>query len=293
MTLGAKIRNLRKERSLTQTALCGDYITRNMLSQIENDLAVPSVSTLTYLARQLNVPVGYLLDDREPIFTYRKMQSIEQIRSLYAAGNWQGCIELCKQLGDFDDELALLLADCYLQEAKDLIKARRLESARHLLDTCKLFTERTRYPHAAIDKEATALLSFIEQLLNSPEATDWQAVTDDNDREEAELYAYLTLMRLIDNGKHELAAQLFDSLKLKNQRYRKHIHARLAAAAYNFQRACVLLKELVEEDPDNCPPFFLYKIYEDLESACKSISDYEGAYRSAIAKARLSEQFHN
>lgn len=293
MTLGNKIRALRKERSLTQSALCGDYITRNMLSQIENDLAVPSVSTLTYLADRLNVPVGYLLDEHEPIFTYRKMRSIDQIRSLYAAGNRKGCIDLCKQLGDFDDEIALLLADCYLQEAKEAAQARRLESARHLLDTCLLFTARTRYPHTAIDEEARGLQCFIEQLLNAPEETDWQAILSDSDREKTELFAYLTLMRLIDTGKHELAAQLFDSLTLQNQRYRKHIHARLAAAAYNFQRACTLLKELIEDDADDCPPFFLYKLCEDLENACKSISDYEGAYRAAIAKAHLSEQFHS
>lgn len=293
MTLGTKIKTLRKEHSLTQAALCGDYITRNMLSQIENDLAVPSISTLIYLAERLKVPVGYLLDEHESLFTYRKMQSIEQIRALYAAGNWQSCIDLCKQLGDFDDELALLLADCYLQGAKRAVEEMHLESARHLLGTCLLFTVRTSYPHAAIEEEANYLLHLIEQLLNAPDAASWQAIIAQNDSDKVELFTYLTLMQLIDNGKHELAAQLFDSLKLSNLRYRKHIHARLAAAAYNFHRARTLLTELVEENREDSQPFFLYKIYEDLESACKSISDYEGAYRSAVAKAHLSEQFHS
>lgn len=293
MTLGAKIRTLRKERGFTQNALCGDFITRNMLSQIENDQAVPSVSTLTYLANRLSVPVGYLLDENEPFFTYQKIQSIEQIRTLYAAGNWQGCIDLCKQLGDFDDELTLLLADCYLQEAKIAIRDSHLESARHLLDTCLLFTARTRYPHTAIDEEANRLLRLVEQFLNAPDAASWQMLLTDSDRGQSERFTYLILMQLIDNGKHELAAQLFDSLKLHNLHYRKHIHARLAAAAYNFQRARTLLNELVEEDASDCPAFFLYKIYEDLETACKSISDYEGAYRAAIAKSHLTEQFHS
>lgn len=293
MTLGNKIRNLRKERSLTQAALCGDQITRNMLSQIENDLAVPSVSTLTYLAQQLNVPIGYLLDGAQPFFAYRKMQLIEQIRALYKAESWQSCIDLCKQLGDFDDELALLLADCYLQQAKEALRTRHLESARHLLDTCLLFTARTCYPHAAIEEEASCLLALIVQLLNAPESADWQAILSESDRDKTELFAYLALMRLIDNGKHELAAGLFDSVQLQNPHYRKHIHARLAASAYNFQRACNLLKELVEEDPDSCPPFFLFEIYGELENCCKSISDYEGAYRAAIAKSHLAEQFHS
>ncbi len=292
MTLGAKIRTLRKERSLTQSALCGDYITRNMLSQIENDLTVPSVSTLTYFADRLNVPVGYLLDEHEPIFSYRKMRAIEQIRTLYAAGNWQGCIDECKQLGDFDDELALLLSDCYLKEAHTTAWAGHLESARHLLDTCLLFTAHTRYPHRDIETEATELLSFINQFLSAPEHA-WQTAVTDSNQDQTERFAYFTLLQLIDNGKHELAAQLFDNVKLQNLRFRKHVHARLAAAAYNFQRACSLLSELVEEAAADCPPFFLYKIYEDLENCCKSISDYEGAYRCAVAKAHLNEQFHS
>lgn len=293
MTLGSKIRTLRKERALTQTALCGDYITRNMLSQIENDLAVPSVSTLTYLAERLDVPIGYLLDEEQSFFSYRKMQSIEEIRSLYADGNWQGCIDLCKQLGDFDDELALLLADCYLHEAKNALAELHLASAKHLLDTCLRFTARTRYPHADIESEANGLCALIDQLLTAPDAAGWQIVIPEGDRDKAELYTYLSLMQLIDNGKHELAAQLFDNLKLNNLRFRKHIHARLAASAYNFQRACTLLGELVDEDASDPNPFFLYKIYEDLESACRSISDYEGAYRAAIAKSHLAEQFHS
>lgn len=293
MTLGNKIRTLRKERSLTQAALCGEQITRNMLSQIENDLAVPSVSTLTYLAKRLNVPIGYLLDDAQPFFPYHKMQLIDQIRALYTAENWQGCIDLCKQLGDFDDELAFLLADCYLRQAKEAIRARHLESARHLLDTCLLFTARTCYPHTAIEQEASLLLTMSEHLLNAPESADWQAILSERDRDNAELFSYLTLMRLIDNGKSDLAAALFDSVQLQNPHYRKHVHARLAASAYNFQRACNLLKELVEEDPDSCLPFFLYEIYEELENCCKSISDYEGAYRAAIAKSHLAEQFHS
>ena len=46
MTLGEKIRQVRLERGLTQEQLAGDRITRNQLSQIENDLAQPSMRTL-------------------------------------------------------------------------------------------------------------------------------------------------------------------------------------------------------------------------------------------------------
>ena len=41
MELGEKIRQARLEAGLSQRALCGDVITRNMLSQIETALPSP------------------------------------------------------------------------------------------------------------------------------------------------------------------------------------------------------------------------------------------------------------
>ena len=116
MTLGQRIKALRKERAMTQSALCGTFMTRNMLSQIENDQASPSLATVCYIAEQLQIPVGYLLDKEVSPLVYRKAGLIELIRTAYADGRWQDCIDHCKQLSDFDDELALLLSDCYLQE---------------------------------------------------------------------------------------------------------------------------------------------------------------------------------
>ena len=64
MELGEKIRQARLEAGLSQRALCGDSITRNMLSQIENGAAKPSMATLQYLARQLHKPVGFFLEEQ-------------------------------------------------------------------------------------------------------------------------------------------------------------------------------------------------------------------------------------
>ena len=52
MTLGQKLKKARLDRGLTQSQVVGDRITRNMLSQLENDLASPSVGTLEYLASE-------------------------------------------------------------------------------------------------------------------------------------------------------------------------------------------------------------------------------------------------
>lgn len=68
MELGEKLRQARLEAGLSQRQLCGEEITRNMLSQIEHGTARPSMNTLCYFARKLGKPVGYFLEpDAEPV----------------------------------------------------------------------------------------------------------------------------------------------------------------------------------------------------------------------------------
>ena len=61
--LGKRIKEARLARKMTQSDVVGDFITRNMLSQIENGSARPSMDTLRYLAGQLGKPLSYFLED--------------------------------------------------------------------------------------------------------------------------------------------------------------------------------------------------------------------------------------
>ena len=63
MEIGKRIRTARQEAGLSQRQLCGDQITRNMLTQIENGAAVPSLQTLSYLAQRLGKPVGWFFGE--------------------------------------------------------------------------------------------------------------------------------------------------------------------------------------------------------------------------------------
>lgn len=74
--LGDKIKFLRKELNMTQTELAGKEMTKSMLSQIENNSAMPSMKNLQYLAARLGKPVSYFIDsDRE-----QKNQFYEEIQ---------------------------------------------------------------------------------------------------------------------------------------------------------------------------------------------------------------------
>lgn len=60
MTLGERIRNLRKSKKMTLVDLAGNEITKGMLSLIENDKSKPSMDTLQHIAKALEVSIGYL-----------------------------------------------------------------------------------------------------------------------------------------------------------------------------------------------------------------------------------------
>lgn len=82
MELGEKILQARKKAGLSQRQLCGDVITRNMLSQIEHGTAKPSMDTLKYLASRLEKPVSYFLE--EDLDT-APMETLAQLRQAEAA----------------------------------------------------------------------------------------------------------------------------------------------------------------------------------------------------------------
>ena len=65
MELGEKLKQARLEAGLSQRQLCGDTVTRNMLSLIENGAARPSMDTLRVLAGRLGKSVAYFLGEDE------------------------------------------------------------------------------------------------------------------------------------------------------------------------------------------------------------------------------------
>lgn len=64
MKLGERIKAARQAAGLSQRQLCGQVITRNMLSLIESGKARPSMDTLQHFARVLGKPVGYFLEEQ-------------------------------------------------------------------------------------------------------------------------------------------------------------------------------------------------------------------------------------
>ena len=135
MELGEKLRRARLEAGLSQRQLCGEGITRNMLSLIENGTARPSMKTLQYLAQRLGKSVSYFLEEDAVVSPNQALMA--QVRQLYDAGQYaRAAEELTSYQGPdevYDREQALLWVLTYLAMAEKALEEGRKPYARELL----------------------------------------------------------------------------------------------------------------------------------------------------------------
>lgn len=136
MTLGEKLRQARLEAGLSQRQLCGEEVTRNMLSQIENGAAMPSMGTLSYFARQLGKPVSYFL--QEDAVCSPNQQRMEDARRALAEGRGGETMEILKDYRRpdpvFDAEAQLLERLAALQAAQERLEKGQFAYAAELLE---------------------------------------------------------------------------------------------------------------------------------------------------------------
>ena len=102
---------------MTQTEVVGNFITRNMLSQIESGAATPSMKTLEYLATVLEITPAELMADPQ-------RDNVELLLSAKAALKSKKFDEVIKAVGEpneqdiFFDEYCALLARAHYGKAK-------------------------------------------------------------------------------------------------------------------------------------------------------------------------------
>ena len=133
MTIGEKIKNRRLALRRTQSEVAGNYISRNMLSLIESGNATPSLETLRYLSDALNIPIEYLVSEREDISPFLKLELEAEIYNSFAHGFYEKTIELVNKIGQIDDGMKLIAAEAAYRFARIKLAGGSLESAKKYL----------------------------------------------------------------------------------------------------------------------------------------------------------------
>lgn len=154
MTLGEKIKQARLEAGLSQRQLCGEEVTRNMLSQIENGAARPSMDTLSYFAARLGKSVSYFLEESAVCSPNQELMA--RARRATLAGDGAKAVEILEDYRRpdeiFDTEFELLLrlavldaAEMALSKGQHVYAVQLLEELREISDGyCAESLERRR-----------------------------------------------------------------------------------------------------------------------------------------------------
>ena len=136
MTLGEKLKQARLAAGLSQRQLCGDAITRNMLSQIENGSARPSMDTLSYLAGKLGKPISFFLEEAEERLP--NLGVILAARKAWVKGAPDGVLAALERYQKpdvaFDGEYSLLWNLATLKKAEQALREDRKVYAGALLE---------------------------------------------------------------------------------------------------------------------------------------------------------------
>jgi len=143
MTLGEKIKAARLEAGLSQRQLCGEAVTRNMLSQIENGTAKPSMNTLSYFASRLGKPVSFFLE--ESVVCSPNQAFMECARRAVEAGKGKEAAEALsgyrKPDPIFDMEAQLLSRLALLLQAEEALNKGQAPYAEALLQSAGDFED--------------------------------------------------------------------------------------------------------------------------------------------------------
>lgn len=250
MTLGEKMRRSRLEAGLSQGQLCQGLVTRNMLSQIENGSARPSLSTLQALAARLGKNVQYFLDDAVPA---EAPPRLDPAKTLFAQEKWQEALDALASLPE-SWEQAYLSGLCHLHLAEDALATGKAEEAALHLQKAAEEGGKTPYFHPSVAQYRSLLLAKI---------TSGALPEDDT----------LLLLRAeaaIRAGDLAFAAQLLDCVQIPGSPGWHFVKGRLSAAGKQWSAAAAHFRIGESWNPRAA--------WENLEICARESGDFQSAY---------------
>ena len=264
MKLGEKIRKARLAANMTQSELAGDFITRNMLSQIENGLAMPSLQTALYIADKLGLDAGILFSEGDNKSVYFVSRKLPELKNMFLNNEYDRCIETCVDSAEDCDEANYILAECYIKKAYESYNKGKLRQALKFGESALKYGSKTFYSSDSIKQKNEVLEVMISSLT-----------------------PYLKQTKHKNEERKYLADYFIENSENKSLYFRQN-EARVFMGNGKYPEALKILKELLKEKEFSIP--FEYTLYCDLEECYREIKDYENAYTYSQMSKRLFEE---
>lgn len=285
--VGERLSALRRYRSVTQSSLAGDCLSRNMLSQIERGASLPSYATVYYLSQKLRVDPSYFFEGGPSLEDVIEREALLAARAHLSEGNYALCLMDAQSISSPSDlELCLILSQAAYKLAEDAFSRADLAEAARLYAKADDLASRLPFL-TVIPRRARFYLNLIARLSGKDaDASPSPFTLPSDDPRFSDELQFAFLNSLIDRGQIEDAMRIYAHTNIKDAFFRSHFNARIAASMNNYDRAKALLFEIVAS-PADIPRPYIFKAYEDLERYCKATDDYEGAYRCAVEKEKF------
>ena len=263
MELGKRLRQTRLELGMSQRQLCGEMITRNMLSQIENGSARPSMDTLRYLAQRLGRPVSYFLEEDAVSSPNRTV--MDNARLAFVQKKWE---ELLKYLEAyrtpdpiFDWEKGLLESLAQIALAERALKQGKILYARELLEKAEQAGASTPYYTEEAERKRLLLLGRSGQKT----AVELCGALPGLDEE-----LLLRSRAALEQGQPKRAGCLLDAAEDQRQPQWLELRGQVYFAQREFEAAARCYHALEDTDPEKAAPM--------LENCYRELKDFEKAY---------------
>lgn len=271
MELGEKIRQARQAMGMSQRQLCGEEITRNMLSLIENGSARPSMDTLCYLAGRLEKPVSWFLDEQTVISPNQALMA--QVRACYTKAEYAQALSLLESFRQpdeiFQNEYYLLSALCLMARAEQGLSQGKTVYAAALLEKAKEAGERSPYFTEALQRRWVLLMGSTGQSAVQTLITQLPPCTGE---------LLLRAEAALNAGDAARAGTILDAADERNSRWQL-LRGKAAVAQGDYETAVAYFREAEAAYPREAIP--------KLELCYRELEDYKMAYEYACRRREL------
>lgn len=270
--IGSKIKALRLQNKISQSELCNNFMSRVVLSRIENDKAKPSLEQLVYISKKLEVPLSYFFNDvkyNELIDNVDSSSSI--VRDLFNSQNYYDIVKLMEYSPD------------------DFLK---------ICDFNKYYYAGMSFFNIGIFNEALkSLKKYVNSFIKSSKDIQKQNIDNFCHALNAQ-FKIMLKNQIFEKGIHylELAKKYLYELDSLNHSVSFIIHNNLAylyLKTNQFQKVINLLENFINTYDNFIYVSAMPHIYMSLNIACYNMGDYEKSIKYIKKAILLFEYMEN